>query len=127
MESQSTLERGQLNGSEINNDSPSDRTYLHTEEAKEQVDANLVDWDGPDDPENPQNFSVLRKWMITLNMGVMAFCATFSSSVFSTATMATASEFDVSQEVMTLGTSVFVLVSDLSTYNSSQSRQHIID
>lgn len=77
---------------------------------KEEKDSTLVDWDGPDDPENPQNWSTLRKWIITTNMGLTAFCATFASSIFSTATAATASKFNVSQEVMTLGTSVFVLV-----------------
>jgi hypothetical protein len=28
-------------------------------------DPNLVDWDGPNDPENPQNWSRSRKWMVT--------------------------------------------------------------
>lgn len=28
-------------------------------------DANLVSWDGPDDPENPQNWSRFRKWVVT--------------------------------------------------------------
>lgn len=29
-------------------------------------DKNKVDWDGPDDPANPQNWSDLRKWYVTL-------------------------------------------------------------
>jgi hypothetical protein len=28
------------------------------EEQKEETDPNIVDWDSPDDPENPQNWSV---------------------------------------------------------------------
>jgi hypothetical protein len=28
-------------------------------------DANLVTWDGPDDPENPQNWSRFKKWVVT--------------------------------------------------------------
>lgn len=32
----------------------------------ETLDPNKVVWDGPDDPENPQNFSRMRKWVITL-------------------------------------------------------------
>lgn len=31
-----------------------------------------VDWDGPDDPENPKNFALWRKW-------VMVFIVSFSS------------------------------------------------
>jgi hypothetical protein len=30
-----------------------------------KVDPNLVQWDGPDDPENPLNWSRARRWKIT--------------------------------------------------------------
>lgn len=71
-------------------------------------DPSLVEWDGPDDPENPQNMPRWRKWVITVSMALMTAWITFASSVFSTATMVTAKEFDVSTEVMTLGTSLVV-------------------
>lgn len=71
-------------------------------------DPNLVEWDGPDDPENPQNFTRLRKWAITVSMSLMTMWITFASSVFSTATLVTAKEFNVSSEVMVLGTSLTV-------------------
>ena len=29
-------------------------------------DPNMANWDGPDDPHNPQNWSIRRKWMITV-------------------------------------------------------------
>ena len=32
---------------------------------EEKVDPNKVTWDGPDDPENPQNWSNTKKWLIT--------------------------------------------------------------
>ncbi|KAI9034918.1 MFS transporter [Aspergillus affinis] len=72
------------------------------------ADPNLVDWDGRNDPENPQNYSNLRKWAITLTMSSMTMWITFASSVFSTATLVTAKEFNVSAEVMVLGTSLVV-------------------
>ena len=31
----------------------------------EQQDLNMVTWDGPDDPKNPQNWSEGYKWLIT--------------------------------------------------------------
>lgn len=71
-------------------------------------DLNLVEWDGPNDPENPQNFSKLRKWVITLTMSSMTMWITFASSVFSTATRVTAAEFGMSTEVTILGTSLVV-------------------
>lgn len=76
-------------------------------------DANLVEWDGPDDPENPMNWSKRSKWTYTLVLSSMTLCITFSSSVFSTATFVTAKEFGVSEEVALLGTSLFVLVGPL--------------
>ena len=35
----------------------------------EPADPNIVDWDGPDDPDNPLNWSTKKKWF---NIGVMA-------------------------------------------------------
>lgn len=78
-------------------------------EDKEEKDPNLVDWDGPDDPGNPMNFPSWKKWMITVVAGLMTFSVTFASSVFSTATTPTSQLFGVSEEVMILGTSLFVL------------------
>lgn len=78
------------------------------QEKPAEKDPNLVDWDGPDDPENPQNFSTLRKWIITVTVSSMTMWITFASSVFSTATRVTAKEFNVSTEVMVLGTSLTV-------------------
>ncbi|OOF98379.1 hypothetical protein ASPCADRAFT_164889 [Aspergillus carbonarius ITEM 5010] len=76
--------------------------------AEQQKDPNLVDWDGPDDPENPQNMPRWRKWIITMSFSFMTTWITFASSVFSTATIVTAKEFDVSTEVMVLATSLVV-------------------
>ncbi|KAF2686298.1 MFS multidrug transporter [Lentithecium fluviatile CBS 122367] len=75
----------------------------------EEKDLNLIDWDGHDDPENPMNFSRSHKWLITILLGLVTFCITFASSVFSSATQVTAQHFNVSNEVMILGTSLFVL------------------
>lgn len=94
--------------------SPQDDTDVESaqnqqiQEKPAEKDPNLVDWDGPDDPENPQNFSTLRKWIITVTMSSMTMWITFASSVFSTATRVTAKEFNVSNEVMVLGTSLTV-------------------
>ena len=79
-------------------------------QTKNEKDPNLVEFDGPDDPGNPMNWSRTKKWTVTLVMAFLTFVITFASSVFSTATYVTALEFGVSDEVMTLGTSLFVLV-----------------
>ncbi len=71
---------------------------------------NIVGWDGPDDPQNPQNWSRPKKFTTTIFYATMTFCITFASSVFSTATEVTSAKFHVSTEVMTLGTGLFVMV-----------------
>ena len=69
----------------------------------------VVSWYGPDDPENPMNFSQAKKWWITIILALVTFCVSFASSVFSTATVVTAAKFHVSTEVMILGVSLYVL------------------
>lgn len=73
-------------------------------------DANLVTWDGPDDINNPMNWSICYKWLLSIMFGSMTFCVTFASSVFSSAIQVTAELCNVSTEVTTLGVSLFVLV-----------------
>ncbi|KAJ5125037.1 uncharacterized protein N7515_008862 [Penicillium bovifimosum] len=61
------------------------------------------------DQGKPQNFPAWRKWLITVVLGLMTICVTFASSVFSTASRPTARKFGVSEEVMVLAVSLFVL------------------
>lgn len=81
------------------------------DEKAPKKDPNLVEWDGPDDPENPQNWPKWKKWVYTMTLSSLTVWITFASSVFSTATLATAEEFHVSTEVTTLGTSLMMFVS----------------
>jgi hypothetical protein len=37
-------------------------------------DSDLVTWDGPNDPENPQTWPVRRKWILTIACAVMSLC-----------------------------------------------------
>jgi hypothetical protein len=78
-----------------------------------QTDPNLVVWRGPDDPENPQNFSVSFKWTITMLLSSLTVWITFASSVFSQATIVTAELYGVSNVVATLSTSLPLFVSFL--------------
>lgn len=77
--------------------------------AASKPDPNIVEWDGPDDPENPQNWPFAKKMRVTAATALMTFCVSFASSVFSTASEATASHFHKKLEVMILGVSLYVL------------------
>lgn len=84
------------------------------ESSDEQANnSQLITWNLPYDPENPQQWSPRRRWAITLTLGGMTWVVSFASSVFSTATRATAEEFHVSTEITTLGTSLYILVSSI--------------
>ncbi|OAV91117.1 hypothetical protein PTTG_07888 [Puccinia triticina 1-1 BBBD Race 1] len=67
----------------------------------------LVVW-APGDPENPQNWSIARKWSITVFCSVLTLNVTIASSGPSSATEAIMSEFNVSSVVATLVTSLFL-------------------
>lgn len=73
-----------------------------------QADPNLIVLDGSDDPLNPQNIPERWKWIYAALLGALTFVVTFASSVFSTVITQTSAEFHVSDQVMTLGTSLFV-------------------
>ncbi|RDW72927.1 hypothetical protein BP6252_06834 [Coleophoma cylindrospora] len=93
------------------------KEFDHDEEAfiqghdhtSQDENSKLVNWDGPNDPSNPKNLPKLRKWLIVVTTGLMTFCVSFASGIFSTAVFATAEEFNVSNEVMLLGVSLYVL------------------
>lgn len=91
-------------------DKPDDEEKTKDKDSKKEQpkDPNLVEWNGPDDPENPQNMPLWKKWVLTMTMSSMTMWLTFASSVFSTATRVTAQQFGVSTEVMVLATSLVV-------------------
>lgn len=75
----------------------------------EEERTDLVDWNGPQDPDNPQNWSSVYKWQAIMMLAFMTFVVSFGSSVWSTATTVTAEQFGVSQEVMILGVTLYVV------------------
>ncbi|KAJ5330378.1 hypothetical protein N7476_000161 [Penicillium atrosanguineum] len=69
---------------------------------------NLVTWDGPNDPENPQNWPRRDKLLRSSAPLAVIFSIAFASSIFGSAAEVTAREYGVSQEVMSLGVALFV-------------------
>lgn len=53
--------------------STSEKINQTEEKAVEPRDPNLVDWDGPDDPENPLNWTTGRKAMMTTSIALITF------------------------------------------------------
>ncbi|EUC35066.1 hypothetical protein COCCADRAFT_24950 [Bipolaris zeicola 26-R-13] len=68
-----------------------------------------MDWDGPDDPLNPHNWSAARKWFQTYTISGIAFVGTFTSSVFTPAIEVAALELNSSTLVSTFAYSIYSL------------------
>ncbi|KAF1843249.1 citrinin biosynthesis transporter CtnC [Cucurbitaria berberidis CBS 394.84] len=69
----------------------------------------FVDFDGPNDPGNPKNWTTKRRWGITISMGLLVFTVTFASSIFSVNIGVVEQKFGVDSVTATLGVSLFVL------------------
>lgn len=94
---------------EDNNEPSSSANVSPPEPHATQESSDIVEWDGPNDPENPLNWSARYRWYVIMILACMTFVVSFGSSVWSTATTVTATEFGVSQEVMILGVTLYVV------------------
>ncbi|KAF7554306.1 hypothetical protein G7Z17_g3010 [Cylindrodendrum hubeiense] len=63
----------------------------------------------PDDPRNPMLFSTKKKWFITMTVAVATLAVALVSSAYTGGLVEIMTEFQISQEVGTLGVSLFVL------------------
>ncbi|KAG8677986.1 hypothetical protein FRC09_020221, partial [Ceratobasidium sp. 395] len=68
----------------------------------------LVEWK-KDDPENPRNLSRLRKWIITLLASSLCLSVALGSSIVTGDIPGPAKEFHVSEEVVNLTVTLFVV------------------
>ncbi|KAJ6574555.1 MFS polyamine transporter [Mycena capillaripes] len=73
------------------------------------LDPEEITWDGPDDQTNPQNWSDLKKWIITFTVIIMTVNVTLASSAPGTAGRAMQADFGFPTEVSYLITSMFLL------------------
>lgn len=73
------------------------------------TDAEIVDYDGPDDPYHPLNWPFRKKVVTTLLYGLTTMGSTWASSVYSPAVMEVSSEYHVGTEVSLLGLSFLLM------------------
>ncbi|OAQ77788.1 MFS multidrug transporter [Purpureocillium lilacinum] len=71
-------------------------------------EAEIVDFDGKDDPYHPLNWPTRKKVTTTLLYGFVTMSATWASSAYSAGTEQIAREFGVGTQVATLGTTLFL-------------------
>lgn len=68
----------------------------------------LVDWNGPEDPENPQNWPLWAKIWSSAVVCILTFSIYIGSAIYTTGTEGIMEKFHVSQTVSILGLSLFV-------------------
>jgi hypothetical protein len=69
-----------------------------------------VTWDSPEDPANPKNWSIGRKWAATLIVSAFTLVSPISSSMISPALSSISKEFNITNQVEAqLTLSIFVL------------------
>lgn len=71
-------------------------------------DPYLVQWI-PKDPRNPMQFSTAQKWFITMTVAFATLAVTLVSSAYTGGVAHVIEEFQISEEVATLGVSLFML------------------
>ncbi|CAO1627991.1 unnamed protein product [Parajaminaea phylloscopi] len=67
----------------------------------------LVDWDGPDDPENPMNWSAKKKWVNTICLNMMCLFIGLSTAAFSSGISDMVRDLNTSTEIGQVGMLVF--------------------
>jgi MFS family permease len=71
--------------------------------------AAVVDWDGPNDPANPKNWSLGLRIYHTLLPALYGFSVSIGTSIYAPAVFDIEAKFNVSQSVALLGLSLFAL------------------
>ncbi|KAF8333792.1 MFS polyamine transporter [Amanita rubescens] len=70
----------------------------------------FVDWDGPDDPANPLNWTYKKKWISTIIVSLFTFISPVSSSMVAPASETIAEQFHITNEaIVAMTTSIFIL------------------
>lgn len=78
--------------------------------SRELADTDVVDWDGPDDPQNPKNWSSSKKWANVYALAAITFFSPLISSMFAPGVPQVQEEFhSADQTQATFVVSVFLL------------------
>jgi multidrug resistance protein len=91
-------------------DIPSSESTANVSLAEDNPDPNIIDWDSPDDPENPLNWSFRLRWTLIILVSAITFMAGLSSSMFAPGIPALLEEFHVTDQLLgSLVVTIFVL------------------
>ncbi|PYH63521.1 MFS transporter [Aspergillus vadensis CBS 113365] len=69
----------------------------------------VIDWSGPDDPENPQNWTTFKKLAVSSLIWLLTFAIYIGSAIYTPGIPGVCEQFGVSSVAATLGLTLFVL------------------
>lgn len=69
----------------------------------------ISDWDGPNDPDNPRNFSLRRRVASTIAVTFLAFVSTLAAAIYAPSHGEVAELFNVSDEIAILPLALYNL------------------
>jgi len=81
------------------------------------TDKNVIDWFGPADPDNPRNWSMVKKFFVTFEICFLTFSVYIGSAIYTAGIQDVVREFGVSQVAATV--SLTLCVSDLLAKNTN--------
>lgn len=82
----------------------------HDHPVQQPLGPNIVDWDGPDDPENPMNWPKAKKWGAICIVSLITFLIPLASSIFAPGVPELMREFNSDNELLSgFVVSVYVL------------------
>ncbi|KAA1477064.1 MFS polyamine transporter [Dentipellis sp. KUC8613] len=95
---------------DLRRDSIAKERFVETSLTSKDSNILIVDWDGPDDPANPRNWTFRQKWGATAIVSAFTFISPVVSSTMAPASEQIAHDFGVtSTVVIAMMTSIFVL------------------
>ncbi|BCS17756.1 MFS transporter [Aspergillus puulaauensis] len=96
---------------EANRQSPAaEIEKTRTARSEQPSDPKLVTWDGPDDPRNPKNWTIKKKWAIVVTVSLFTFISPVSSSMVAPALTTMSKDLNITDAVESqLTLSIFVL------------------
>ncbi|KAJ5115661.1 hypothetical protein N7456_000009 [Penicillium angulare] len=82
--------------------------FTHSSGESKSDNDNIVDFDGPDDPYRPMNWSFRKKALTTILYGMTTMGATWASSIYSAAIPDIEKEFHIGEVTASLGTALLL-------------------
>ncbi|KAK4942684.1 GTPase-activating protein [Elasticomyces elasticus] len=94
----------------VDNDNRLVNTLSNTKvDVEKGRNADIVDWYGPEDPDNPQNWSTPKKVWVTFEVCLLTFSVYIGSAIYTAGIEDVSQVFGVSRVAATLGLTLFVL------------------